>query len=671
MNTNRHRIAIIVFLTIDFLATVFNPASAQVPVPSTSPADFSIVKYNNPGTLVDLGVGLWGWPIPIDYDKDGDLDMLVSSQGKPFNGVYFFENKSGTTNSVFEKPVRLSNSIKDVQVSYIKGLPRVLIPGAELMNFTGDLAANKRKLYPVDSILKDFSKKPRFNQWKLVDYDNDGDEDIVVAVDDWTDYGTDVSFDTAGNWTRGPLHGYIYKIENKEGAYINTGRIQVDGKDLDVYGVASPNFEDFDGDGDLDLICGEFLDKLNWFENVGTREKPEYARPRFLENGNGVIKMDLEMIVPVAVDWNKDGFIDLIIGDEDGRVALVENTGKVKNKMPVFKSPVYFKQKADNLKFGALVTPFNVDWNNDGREDIVCGNSAGYLSFIKNLGGNKGTPVWASPELLKSNGKIIRIQAGPSGSIQGPAEAKWGYTTLSVADWDGDGLKDVIVSSIWGEVTWYKNTGKASSPKLGECERVKVDWGNQQPVKPMKPKWNWWQPKQNSLVTQWRTSPYAIDWNKDGLMDLVMLDQEGYLSFFERFRQGSALLLKPGKRIFYSDNASGFNHRHEITDSLPGSIRLNTGNLGPSGRRKFCFADWDGDGDMDLLVNSINVTVMINTGTKDGIVHFTNSSTLSNVILAGHDTSPTTVDWNKDGIPDLVAGAEDGHFYYYENPRKK
>jgi hypothetical protein len=36
--------------------------------------------------------------------------------------------------------------------------------------------------------------------------------------------------------------------------------------------------------------------------------------------------------------------------------------------------------------------------------------------------------------------------------------------------------------------------------------------------------------------------------------------------------------------------------------------------------------------------------------------------------LAGHTTSPTIVDWDKNGIPDLLIGAEDGYFYYMKNP---
>ena len=638
---------------------------AREPKPSNS-GGFQVLKYNNPDVVADLGVGLWAWPLPMDYDKDGDMDMLVSCPDKPFNGVYFFENKSGAKMPVFEPPVRLSGSLKDVQVSYFDGQPRILVPGSEVKNFSQSFGQEKQALFPVDSILKDFPKKPRFNQWKLVDFEGDGDEDIIVGVDDWNDYGWDNAYNSSGDWTRGPLHGYVYLVENLGGKYVNRGRLKAGDKDLDVYGAPSPNFADFDRDGDLDLVCGEFLDRFTWFENTGTRQKPVYAKGRFLENETGLIKMDLEMIIPVAVDWNSDGFIDLVVGDEDGRVALLENTGKLFNKLPAFKLPVYFRQKPDNVKFGALATPVGVDWDNDGDDDLVSGNSAGYLAFIENLG---GYPVkWDVPKLLQSNGKTIRIQAGSNGSIQGPAEAKWGYTAVAVADWDGDGLKDLVVNSIWGRVIWYKNTGGKNKPVLTDAGLVKVDWGKDTIPKPAG---TWWRPAAGSLAPQWRTTPYVIDWNSDGLNDLVMLDHEGYLGYFERFKKGKELWLKPGKRIFYGTDISGYDQRHNITDSAPGPLRLNTGKFGQSGRRKFTMTDWDGDGKKDLLINSLNVTVMNNAGAKDGRFYFNNAAPVDDLALAGHDTSPTTVDWNKDGLPDLLVGAEDGHFYYLPNPRAK
>ena len=41
------------------------------------------LKYNNPGLVVDLGVGLWAWPMPMDHDGDGDIDLLVACPDRP------------------------------------------------------------------------------------------------------------------------------------------------------------------------------------------------------------------------------------------------------------------------------------------------------------------------------------------------------------------------------------------------------------------------------------------------------------------------------------------------------------------------------------------------------------------------------------------------------------
>ncbi len=637
------------------------PAQSETETPAE---DFTRITHQNSDLLVDLGVGLWAWPLPMDYDGDGDMDLIVSCPDTPFNGIYFFENKRKGDDGlpIFGKPVRLGDAKKNLQISHVAGEPRILGPGVEYVDFKSNLYEQPKKLYP-NKELEEKHQKIRFSQWKYVDYENDGDLDLIAGIDDWGDYGWDNAFDENGNWTNGPLHGYVYLIENIDGEYSLKGKIEAGGAPIDVYGAPSPSFEDFDGDGDLDIICGEFLDRLTWFENIGSRTEPKYAKGKFLSTSDELIKLDLEMITPTAVDWDQDGDIDLIIGDEDGRVALVENTGTRNAGMPVFRSPVYLKQEADFVKFGALVTPFSVDWDDDGDEDLICGNTAGYIGFIENLdGGNP--PTWAAPQRLEINGTPIRIMAGDQGSIQGPAEKKWGYTTLSVADWDGDGLKDIIINSIWGKIEWYKNIGSKGHPTLSEAQPVKVAWGN---TPPAKPEWNWWDPAADELATQWRTTPIAIDWNKDQLMDLVMLDHEGYLAFFERFDDGGTLKLKPGQRIFYGTNGSEFDRKNVPVVKEAGPLRLNEGKYGKSGRRKWCFTDWDQDGDLDILVNSKNVALFENVGTENGQVKFAFKGDLSDKKLAGHTTSPTTVDWDKNGVPDLLLGAEDGFLYYLQN----
>jgi hypothetical protein len=622
---------------------------------------FERLKYLNDTIAPDLGVGLWAWPLPMDYDDDGDMDLLVSCRDVPFNGLWFFENKSGEAFPVFEPPIRVGEALRDIQVSYIDEKPRFLQPGRELLNFTTAQDANPEMLFPADTF-QTLHNKIRFNQWKYVDYEHDGDIDIVVGIQDGEDYGWDNAFDENGVWVNGPLHGFVYLIENVEGSYKLKGKIHAGGKPIDVYGAPSPNFADFDNDGDLDIICGEFLDKFTWFENTGTRENPVYAEGRHLQNDQGIIKMDLEMIIPVALDWDNDGDIDLIVGDEDGRVAYIENTGEVHDRMPVFGDPRYFKQKSESLKFGALATPFSIDWDDDGDEDLICGNSAGYIGFIENLDGGD-PPSWAAPVLLEDENGVIRIQAGESGSIQGPCEAKWGYTTLSVADWNNDGLNDIIVNSIWGQVICFENIGEKGNPRLSIAKPVEVNWPGHAP----KPEWNWWHPEPNTLATQWRTTPTAIDWNKDGLIDLIMLDHEGYLSYFER-ETSEDLKLKPGNRIFISTPGQ-YDRRNTAVDEAPGSLRLNTDKYGSSGRRKLAFGDWDGDGDLDIIINSANATLIENEGIINGQVKMKLIGDLTDQKLAGHTTSPTMVDWDKNGIPDLLLGAEDGHFYYMKNPR--
>jgi hypothetical protein len=627
------------------------------------------LSYNNPGLLVDLGVGLWAWPLPMDYNDNGLTDLVVVCTDTPYNGIYFFENSGikdeKTDLPVFKPAKRLGDAINNVGISYIGGEPILTTPGKWYPNFKNSAFEKPVNISAPDGKNIDPHGRIRANQWQFVDFNNNGVKDLIVGIGVWGDrdykgreyYGWDDAYNEKGQWTNGPLHGYIYLIENegsnekpkyKEPIQL----LNTDGVPLNVYGRPSPNFADFNGDGKPDLICGEFRDGFTFFENVGSKKNPLFSPGRPLTNGDQIIRMDLCMITPVAYDFTGNGWPDLIVGDEDGRVALVEHTGKVVDGMPVFLPPRYFKQKADKIKFGALATPVGYDWNGDGLDDIIVGNTAGHIAFIENLGGKPAK--WAAPELLKADGEIIRIMAGPNGSIQGSAEAKWGYTTLTVADWNHNGLPDLIVNSIWGKVIWYENIGSIKKPKLTVAKPIEVEWKGKNP----KPEWNWWNPSENELVTQWRTTPVAIDWTGNGLTDLVMLDHEGYLSLYRREIQDDKLVLLPGERIFRLKGEEG-------------PLRLNEGKAGRSGRRKISVVDFDSDGRLDLLLNSQNASFYRNISEENGITIFEDLGLLDERRLAGHTSSPTTITLTGDGTKDLLIGAEDGYLYYKQNPYEK
>jgi hypothetical protein len=82
-----------------------------------------------------------------------------------------------------------------------------------------------------------------------------------------------------------------------------------------------------------------------------------------------------------------------------------------------------------------------------------------------------------------------------------------------------------------------------------------------------------------------------------------------------------------------------------------------------------CVTDWDGDGRFDFLLNSANADFLQQTREENGVWFFKNAGRLDGKNIEGHDVSPAVVDFNADGVPDFVGGAEDGRLYYLRNPR--
>jgi hypothetical protein len=189
----------------------------------------------------------------------------------------------------------------------------------------------------------------------LVDLDGDGIEDIV-----------------SGSWP-----GDIYWFRGKGKREFEAGRILVpaqkvegDSAGYSTLQSAAVAVADWDGDGLADLIVGNIWGKLYLLRNEGTKGAPKFAAPIALEADGEPINVG-QKAGPAVADWDMDGLPDLIVGSESGEVVWYKNIGS--RKKPVLAKARPLVAKVPEYKDGYRYKPFVVDWNNDGRPDLLVG----------------------------------------------------------------------------------------------------------------------------------------------------------------------------------------------------------------------------------------------------------------------------------------------------------
>jgi hypothetical protein len=145
-----------------------------------------------------------------------------------------------------------------------------------------------------------------------------------------------------------------------------------------------------------------------------------------------------------VVDYNNDGKLDLLTGDGAGQVKLFPSI--------TFASSSKFTVGAGQslVQVSASAVPFVADWNNDGRKDLLVGQADGTVRLFLN-NGTDAAPVFDA-------GQFLQIAGVPAdfGSNAAPV----------VIDLNLDGLKDLVVGNSAGQVVFCRNQGSDDAPQL-------------------------------------------------------------------------------------------------------------------------------------------------------------------------------------------------------------
>jgi hypothetical protein len=156
------------------------------------------------------------------------------------------------------------------------------------------------------------------------------------------------------------------------------------GKLLNVGSASSTFAADWDGDGRRDLIVGTVLGEVHFIPNEGRANELVFGSPRQMEANGQPIKVAGDA-APVAADWDGDGRLDLIVGAQDGSVMWYRNTGTPRAptldaaRQLIGPSPLGWgdDDKRRPGDWGLRVKPCVVDWDGDGRLDILLGDRCG------------------------------------------------------------------------------------------------------------------------------------------------------------------------------------------------------------------------------------------------------------------------------------------------------
>ena len=114
---------------------------------------------------------------------------------------------------------------------------------------------------------------------------------------------------------------------------------------------------------------------------------------------------------------------------------------------------------------GGLSTPRVVDWNGDGKFDLLCGGSKGGVFYFKNVG-DKAEPKFASAEVLIEpidDSSYVKRVPTRDGQPTQPGSS----FHIDAVDYDQDGDLDILVG---GRCSWEKE----NVPVLTEEQKARL-----------------------------------------------------------------------------------------------------------------------------------------------------------------------------------------------------
>jgi len=580
------------------------------------------VSYTFHPELASLFPALHDWVYFYDYDCDGKEDIFTYGDGT----IRVFHNISDT----ILKFELVTNMIESYYYSGKVGILGTTVDYPSISDIDGDGAVDILTFFGLGSYIE------YHRNLSMQNYGNCDSLDYKLTSSCWGEfmesaYSDSITLNIVCPYKKSPVPSPCSETENDPkhvGSTLLTLDLNNDGvKDLLTGGINFPNIIALYNGGTRDSAHMISVDTM-----FPSYSKPvqlwEFPCPFYLDMDNDSIN---DLVVSPFDPTNNPAYV---VADNFHNVWFYKNWGTNSNPDFQFVTDRFFV--SEMISVGSNAFPVIHDVNGDGLPDLLIGNfgyydssyrKAGYLysAYTSKIAYYKNVGTLYNPKFHLVTDDFANLSS---------LHLKGIYPTFG--DIDGDGSDDMIIGNSDGTVIFFKNTAPPHHDPVYA-----------QPVLHY----------QNIQVGAFST-PQLFDLDKDGLLDLVIGEQNGNLSYFRNTGTSS----NPSFSL--------------VTDSL-GKINVTNDTLSYYGYSTPCFFR-DKYGNTGLLV-----------GSDEGLIHyfinidghlnekFTESDSLYTLITgspfqitAGWRTAPAIANLTDSVLLDLVVGNYSGGLNYYSKGDK-